>query len=250
MSTVALDRLFKEPYASIICYPKLTQSELRKRLGELQRLGVDALEFTGKKQVVNTHVLGKGCVGIVTLAYKNNKRVALKIRRTDADRADMLHEAELLKEANIVDVGPKLLDVSENLLLMQLADGELLPKWLQKRVSRTRMKKVFRSVLEQCWRLDDLGLDHGELSHAPKHVIVTEKDRVFIVDFESASRNRKPANVTSIFHYLFFSETASKIPGNSSNKNLAIKKALRQYKNCVNRENFLAVMESCGLHTT
>lgn len=44
------------------------------------------------------------------------RKVALKIRRTDADRSQMYHEADMLKKANSVDVGPKLLDVSENFL--------------------------------------------------------------------------------------------------------------------------------------
>lgn len=144
MSTVALERLerlFEEPYASILCYPRPTRTEIRKRLKELQRLGITALEFTGKKQVGSTFVLGKGCIGIVTLAHRNNERVALKIRRTDADRASMLREAKLLKKANLADVGPKLLNASKNFLEMQFVDGELLPKWLEKRVSKTRVKK-------------------------------------------------------------------------------------------------------------
>lgn len=251
MSTVALERLFEEPYASVLCYPRPTRTELRKRLKELQRLGITALEFTGEKQVGNTFVLGKGCIGIVALAHRNNERVALKIRRTDADRASMLREAKLLKKANLADIGPELLDASKNFLVMQFVDGELFPKWLQKNVSETRAKVALSSILEQCWRLDHAGLDHGELSHAPKHAIIDKKDQVFIVDFETASTNRKPANVTSMCHYLFFSETADKIAEKLGKKNLkAIMNALRRYKGDMNRENFSIVLESCGLQTT
>ena len=68
-----------------------------RRLKELERLGVQALEFTGEKSVFDVPVLGKGCVGVVVVAYTNSGRAALKIRRVDADRKEMFHEGEMLK---------------------------------------------------------------------------------------------------------------------------------------------------------
>jgi len=189
---ITIENLSEEPYASIICYPKPSKAELKKRLEELQRLGVETLEFSGEKQALNTPILGKGCVGIVTIAYINGKKAALKIRRVDADRSRMQQEAKMLKKANSVHVGPRLLGVSKNFLLMQFIDGDLLPKWMEKRKQKALMVKILREVLEQCWRLDIAGLDHGELSHAPKHIIIDKKNKPFIVDFETASLNRKP----------------------------------------------------------
>jgi putative serine/threonine protein kinase len=248
MVVVTTERLIEEPYASIVCYPMATKTELRKRLVELRKLGIAALEFIGEKQVLNLHVLGKGCVGIVTIAYKDSEKVALKIRRTDADRANMRREAEMLRKANLVDVGPRLLGVGKDFLMMQFVEGELLPKWLEEKVGKARTKRVLRDVLEQCWRLDVAGLDHGELSHAPKHVIVTAEDNAFIVDFESASVNRRPSNVTSVCQFLFISEFSPKVAerlGYRDKKTMI--NALRRYKRDVNRENFEKVLESCGL---
>jgi putative serine/threonine protein kinase len=248
MVVVTIERLIEEPYASIVCYPKVTKAELRKRLAELRKLGIAALEFTGKKQVLNVHVLGKGCVGLVTIAHKGCEKLALKIRRTDADRPNMRQEAKLLRKANVQSVGPRLLGVSKNFLMMQFVEGELLPNWLEEKVGRTRIKRVLRDVLEQCWRLDMAGLDHGELSHAPKHVIVTAEDNAFIVDFESASANRRPSNVTSICQFLFISEFSTKVAerlGDRDRKTMI--DSLRRYKKDVNRENFEKVLESCGL---
>jgi len=251
MVTIATRRLIEEPHTSIIGYPKSTKTELNKRVKELQKLRITALEFLGQKLVLNVHVLGKGCVGIVTIAYKDGEKVALKIRRTDADRTSMLREAKLLKKANAVDVGPKLLDASRNFLVMQFVDGELLPKWLEKRVSKKRTKTVLRDVLEQCWRLDVAGLDHGELSHAPKHIIITKEDKAFIVDFETASPNRRASNVTSICQFLFISESARKVAEKLGERDKkAIINALRHYKADKKRSNFERVLESCGLQTT
>jgi len=237
---INLENLHEEPYASVICYPRLTLKELQRRLVELERLGVKAVEFGGEKEAFGVKVLGKGCVGIVTTAYIDGKKIALKIRRVDADRAKMQNEAALLRKANSFSVGPKFLAATKNFLLMQFIDGELLPKWLSKHRQKAVVKKVLRDVLEQCWRLDTAGLDHGELSYAPKHIIVDKKNVPFIVDFESASLNRKPSNVTSICHFLFFSgsvaaETAE-IFG-KKDKEQALE-ALRSYKKFMTRENF------------
>jgi putative serine/threonine protein kinase len=183
------------------------------------------------------------------MARVKGEKVALKIRRVDADRSKMQREAALLKKANAVNVGPKLLAVSRNFLVMQFVDGSLLPKWLEKSRGKAQVKTVLHRILEQCWRLDEAGLDHGELSHAPKHVIVNKEAEPFIVDFETASVNRRPSNLTSICQFLFIgSETARKVVeklGAIDKK--AIVAALRSYKTDRSRGNFEKAMEVCDL---
>lgn len=247
--TITLEKLIEEPYASIICYPRPSKAELKKRLKELQKLSIKALEFRGEKEAFNTPVLGKGCVGLVTIAYRNGEKVALKIRRVDADRSKMQNEAEMLKNANSVCVGPRFLGVSKNFLLMRFIDGDLLPKWLEKRRGKAQMRKVLREVLEQCWRMDKACLDHGELSHAPKHIIIDKEGKPFIVDFEAASTNRKPSNVTSICQFLFISgSVAKKLAEKLGRKNKeTIIKVLRRYKNDRTRENFELALKVCGV---
>jgi putative serine/threonine protein kinase len=246
---LSLDKLNEEPYASIICYPRSNSAELRKRLKELRKLGVEALEFSGGKEAFDVAVLGKGCVGIVTVAYRNGEKVALKIRRVDADRAMMQREAKMLRKANSAGVGPTLLGVSKNFLLMQFIEGDLLPDWLERKSKKALLRRVLREVLVQCWRLDNAGLDHGELSHAPKHVIVDVKSVPFIVDFESASPNRRPSNVTSICQFLFLSGVvAEKVAAKLGEKDeKAIVRVLRDYKSDRSHGNFERVLCICGL---
>ena len=246
---ITLEKLSDEPFASVICYPRRSKAELNKRLKELQKLGIEALEFSGEKEAFNTPVLGKGCVGIVTVAYRDREKVALKVRRIDADRSRMTQEAGMLQRANSVRVGPRLLGASKNFLLMQFIDGDLLPKWLEKRREKAQVRRVLREVLEQCWRLDKAGLDHGELSHAPKHIIIGKEGNPFIVDFETASTNRKPSNVTSICQFLFLSGVvAKKIAEKLGEKDReATIETLRRYKNDRTRENFQKVLEVCDL---
>jgi len=125
----------------------------------------------------------------------------------------------------------------------------LLPKWLDKQRGKVSVRKVLREVLEQCWQLDIAGLDHGELSHAPKHIIIDKKGTLFIVDFETASLNRKPSNVTSICQYLFISGlVAKKVAerlGEANKKKIV--EALRYYKSNRTSDNFERVLEVCCL---
>jgi putative serine/threonine protein kinase len=246
---ITLEELKEEPYASVICYPRRSRTELKKRIAELQKLGIETLEFSGEKEAFNTPVLGKGCVGIVVVAYRKGEKLALKIRSVDADRPSMTQEAGMLQKANSVRVGPGFLGASKNFLLMQFIDGDLLPRWLEKRKEKAQLSKVLCTVLEQCWRLDEAGLDHGELSHAPKHIIIDEKGKPFIVDFEAASTNRKPSNVTSICQFLFINgEVAKKLGEKLGEKDGdLIIKALRHYKKDRTHANFEKVLEVCSL---
>jgi len=104
--------------------------------------------------------------------------------------------------------------------------------------------------LEQCWRLDETGLDHGELSRAPKHVIIDVNDNPYLIDFETASLHRRVSNVTSICHFLFIrsqvAKTITKKLGEISQEELI--KTLKTYKQRRTRENFEKILGVCGLY--
>jgi putative serine/threonine protein kinase len=247
---VPVEQLIQEPYASVLCFPTHSEAELQSRIQELRSHGVSALEFSGTTSIfgVGVPVLGKGFVGIVVIAHLNGKRVAVKIRRSDADRADLLHEAAMLSKANAAGIAPKLVTASKNFLFMQLIDGDLLPNWLKTTRDRAIVEGVLGQVLEQCFRLDQIGLDHGELSKAPKHLIVDKVKEIFIVDFETASIERRVANVTAVCQYLFAgNSSASKILaeifGERNRLNFIDK--LKTYKKDKNRKNFENLLEFC-----
>lgn len=239
-----------ETFASLLCYPKINEAELNSRLEELRNHGVSAVEFSGKAHAygIPALILGKGYVGIVVVAHLNGQRVAMKILRVDADRPDLLHEAQMLAKANSVNVGPKLVGASKNFLLMQLIDGDLLPAWLEANREKALVQKVLGEVLESCYRLDEIGLDHGELSKAPKHVIIDGARKPWIVDFETASDTRKPANVSAMCHFLFSSvgEVARAVAETLGERNREeIVRVLQQYKKVRSRESFESVLEVC-----
>lgn len=248
---VPLSELSEEKHGGIICYPRFDGEEFRFRLKELRRLGVSAIEFSGKTRISDLSVLGKGHVSVVVVAYVDRVRYALKIRRVDADRLDMSREVEMLKMANKVGIGPRFYGATKNLILMELVEGVNIPEWVNTvkgRGRRDRVRKVLRLILEDCRRLDKAGLDHGELSRAPKHVIV-EGDRPRIIDFESASTTRRAANVTSICQFLFIGSQVAEslrriLPSISRDKLI---EALRGYKVEPTRERLKKILEVCSL---
>lgn len=246
--TIPVEKLIEEPYASIVCYPRANPIEMQQRIEELQQHGVSAVEFIGKTSASNIPVLGKGYVGVVVVAYVNGQRVALKMRRIDADRQSLEREAELLVKANNINVGPKFLAVNKNFLLMQLIDGDLLEDWLETHKNKELVRKVLVDILEQCWRLDEAGLDHGELSKAPKHLLLDKDNKPFIVDFETASVVRKVINVTSVCQFLFMGNSrAAKMLGEvfgEKNREELIA-ALKNFKKNRNRRNFEGLLEIC-----
>jgi putative serine/threonine protein kinase len=245
---VLIENLTEEPYASILCYPHAKRMELENRIAELGTLGVAVVEFTGGGSASNVPVLGKGYVGIVVVAYIGDERYALKMRRLDADRIDLFHEAEMLKKANSVGVGPKFLAVSKNFLLSQLIDGDLLSNWLEVHKEKSVMRRVLVNILEQCWRLDEAGLDHGELSKAPRHLIMDKAGAPFIVDFETASIQRKASNVTAVCQYLFAgNNVVPKLVGEvfGEKDRFSIINVLRSYKKDRSRNRFEALIEAC-----
>ena len=241
-SFISIKKFVDEPYSKIIGYPKATSHQIKSRINELEKLKIKSISLTGPTTLGKLAILGKGYVGVVVLAKKGNKQVALKIRRTDSPRKDMKNESVLLKLVNSVSVGPKMFEVSKNFLVMEYLEGEKISDWvdsLKGTGSTKKLKSTVKKILEDCYRLDKLGFDHGELSNVSKHVIVG-KTKSTLIDFESSSTERRPSNVTSITQAFFIgsgiarrTQKIYKIPPKEK-----IIDALKQYKQEKSKESF------------
>ena len=241
-SFISIKKFTEDPYAKILGYPNATNRQIKSRISELEKLKIKSICLTGPTTIGNLEILGKGYVGVVVLVKRGNKEVALKIRRTDSQRENMKNESVLLKLVNSVNVGPKIIDVSKNFLVMEYIEGEKFSNWIEMLKgpgSVKQLKSTIKNVLEDCYRLDQIGFDHGELSNISKHVIVG-KNKVTLIDFESSSTKRRPSNVTSITQAFFIgsgiAKHAQKIYKNSSKEKII--DALKSYKQEKTRDNF------------
>jgi len=212
LSLAPLSSLANPPFNRLVAYPSGDPDEVESRIHQLHQLEITALDFQGPLRTDRLSVLGKGVVGIVVIGVRGNRRVAVKIRRVDARRPSLIHEAELLMAANSLKVGPECLGGTADVLAMEFIEGLSLPLWLESltgRGRRARVRSVVKPLLEECFRMDAYGLDHGELSRAHKNVIVSD-DGARILDFESASLVRRPSNFTSLTQYLFLGGSIAK----------------------------------------
>ena len=241
-SFISIKKFVDEPYSKILGYPKATSRQIRSRINELEKLKIKSISFTGPTTLGKLAILGKGYVGVVILAKKGNKQVALKIRRTDSPRKEMKNEAVLLKLVNSVNVGPKMFVASKNFLVMEYLEGIPIREWidaLKGTGSVKKLKSTIRTVLEDCYRLDQISFDHGELSNITKHVIVG-KTKSTLIDFESSSTKRRPSNVTSVTQAIFIgsgiAKKTKKIYKNPSKGKII--QILKQYKQEKTQENF------------
>ncbi len=244
---IPIKKFIDEPYSRILGYPQATTRQIKSRINELEKLKIKSVLFYGPTTIGNLAILGKGYVGVVVIAKKGRKEVALKIRRTDSPRKSMKDESVLLKLVNSAGVGPKMFDVSKNFLVMEYLEGEKFGDWIEllKGIgSAKKLKSTIRNVLEDCYRLDKIGFDHGELSNISKHVIVG-KTKTSLIDFESSSTKRRPSNVTSITQAFFIgSGNAKKIQKVYKNPpKEQIIEVLKSYKHEKSRDNFENILK-------
>lgn len=244
---LSLDKLSQDPYSTIIGYPKATKKQIKARIIELKKLGIQNVSFHGQSKIGKLSVLGKGYVGIVILGKIKNKVVAIKIRRTDASRPNMGDEAKFLKIANGGGVGPLLISKSKNFIIMEYLDGKKIGEWIKEQKHKRDVKLLkltIRKILEDCYRLDMIGLDHGELSTITKHVVI-KKSKTTIIDFESASVERRVSNVTSATQAICIGSGISKIVRKiyrlpSKNKLIS---TLRSYKQEQDHQSFQKILD-------
>ena len=251
-SFISIKKLAKKPYSTILGYPKSTTRQINSRILELEKLKIKSVSFTGTTTIGKLEILGKGYVGVVVLAKKGNKKVALKIRRLDSQRSEMKSEGKLLRLVNSVNVGPKFYDSRKNFVVMEFLEGEKIGNWIKSlngAGSAKKLKAIIKTILEDCFRLDQIGIDHGELSSISKHVIVGNTKST-LIDFESSSTKRRVSNVTSITHAIFIGSGIAKkvqriyrVPSKEK-----IIEVLRTYKQEQSRDSFENLLKILKLY--
>jgi putative serine/threonine protein kinase len=197
--------LVRTPYVQVLTYPHISLREAKSRVKQLRSLKVEEVIFEGHARVGRLGILGLGTVGIVVKAKAGGTLCALKIRRTDANRPNMKEEVRITLLANRLGVGPEVFGHTRDMILMKLLESREISEWLKGvrgEGSRDEVRAMVHSLLNQCRKLDIMGIDHGQLSNLRKHAVIAE-GKPWLIDFESAGTARKPRNVTTAAQYLF-----------------------------------------------
>jgi putative serine/threonine protein kinase len=212
---------------------------------------VEEVVFEGHTKIGRLGLVGIGTVSVVVGGVVGGRIHALKIRRTDANRESMLEEYRLTQLANRIGVGAYSSAVTNDFMLMQLVEGEDLEQHLRSIGgvgTRGRAREIVHLLLNQCRKLDLIGLDHGQLSDLRKHVIMAG-DTPYIIDFESASQDRSPKNVTAAAQYLLIGGRCApfvrRLLGIKSQTQVL--EALKSYKKDRSDENYVMLLKTLGI---
>lgn len=246
---IPVDDVAGHKVGRFVCWPRFDEETARERLIQLKGLGVESLSLGGRHSIQGYQVLGKGHAGVVLKAMKGGGEVALKVRRTDSDRGSLHREAEMLALANEAGVGPVLYGFSNDFIVMERITGHYLGEWIDEfRGDLGELRHVIRVLLEKSRRLDLAGVDHGELTRVKRHFIVTEAGPR-IIDFESASTERRMQNVTAVTQSIFLNarfasqlEAHLELPDRG-----ALIDSLSAYKRDMGDESFYKILELCNL---
>ena len=239
-----LDSKNKESLKFLLTYPLFDQDTFESRINELLSLDINGIFSFGNVQLKKICILGKGSVGLVTLARFKMKYFALKIRRTDANRTNMFDEVVYQSLANSVGIGPFLVNFSDNFILMEFIKGSNIVDWYNSvRTSNERILKCTALILEQCYLLDCLKLDHGQLNRLDRHIIISKDDRPTILDFETSSAMRRVSNITSVAQSIFLhGPIYSRLRDSIKKDRTQIMKNIKDYKIQMNYEKFKKIL--------
>jgi putative serine/threonine protein kinase len=239
-----LDIENRESLKLLLTYPLFDENTYDSRMKELLTLDINSVFSFGKVQLHRICILGKGSVGLVTLVKSRKKYFVLKIRRTDANRPNMYDEVVYQSAANSMGIGPFLVNFSENFILMEFVRGFNIVDWYgSNKTANDRILKCAATILNQCFVLDCLKLDHGQLNRLDRHIKVSEEGKPTILDFESSSTGRRASNVTSVCQSIFLhGPIFSRLEGSIEKDRELIMKCIRDYKRDMNYEKFEKIL--------
>ncbi|HEY7227048.1 MAG TPA: hypothetical protein VH481_02875 [Nitrososphaeraceae archaeon] len=234
----------REKLKFLITYPLFDHNTFDSRVRELISLDISSVFSFGKVQLHKIFILGKGSVGLVTLVKNRRKFFVLKIRRTDSNRINMYDEVVYQSLANSIGIGPFLVNYSENFILMEFVRGlNILDWYCRKNTEIDRILKCTICILEQCFLLDCLKLDHGQLNRTDSHIIISKEGNPTILDFETSSTRRRTSNVTSISQGIFLhGPIFNRLKGTLDNDRSHILKCIKDYKMNMSREKFEKIL--------
>ena len=238
----------------LLGYPEISKPELQARHTELEEFDIGQFLSAGETSLRDLKILGLGYVGLVVLVVKNQQLFALKIRRANSKNESLLTEAAALQKANQEAIAPKVYQASQNFILMDFVEGENFLEWLKQSIANQDfygIYQVINNLIEQAFRLDQIGLDRDDMKCITKDVIVTPKNQPILLDFSGASGDRRPQNVTALVQGLFWGSVVARylkplLPHCNQERLVPL---LRNYKKQQNRPNFDALKQAIALPT-
>lgn len=241
----------REKVEKLVAARMLEYAELEKQRIFFEDLHVwlirksEALKQLEKKRVTGVGYVARGKRGIVFAGLLGKKKVAIKTANPDSKAMTLENEVRFLKILNKKGIGPKLLFSSKNFLCMEYVTGRPIENYFRESSTR-QIKNALKSIVEQLFSMDRLGISKEEMSHPPKHIIIGKK--VVLIDFERCHYTEKPSNVPQFCSYLCKESMLQRL--NEKKINYTREKligAARNYKKSINRQNLICILQVIGI---
>ena len=170
------------------------------------------------------------------MAKKEVIQVAIKVEREDSGANNrVINEANWLKILNKDKIGPKYLFNEGNYLVREFVEGELILDWIKEK-NKDEILTVLLDVLNQCYKMDKLGVNKEEMHHPLKHIIIDKSGNALLIDFERCHRTEKPINVTQFIEFICRIKNEVKILNIDVEK---LRSLSAEYKKSYDKENFV-----------
>lgn len=224
-----------------------SRAERRRSMNVIARseeVAVDGLDdvMTGLGVEKNSlRILAHGHRGIVYVGRCKEKTIAIKL--TGLART----EATWLSRVNDLGLGPRLLYSGESSFAMEFVSGLTISDAL--RQDGDRLSAIVASLLDQCWRLDQAGINKSEMGRLHKHVVVSHDiQKLTMLDFERCSYSSRPQNVTQLCQYLSSNWVAGRLAAGGIHVDVSrVRERASEYKKDPRRTNFRLLTLALGL---
>ncbi len=143
-------------------------------------------------------VYAKGKRGII---YKQGD-TCIKEHNPSAAVNTIRKEADWLKRLNKHRIGPRFIKYEHGKLHRRFVKGTHIKDFLDEEEDKKKIISVLKQVLDQCRKMDELGINKKELTNPCKDIIITWDNKAVMIDFERCYKTSKPKNTTQFLQYI------------------------------------------------
>ncbi|MEK7203222.1 MAG: hypothetical protein AAB653_02795, partial [Patescibacteria group bacterium] len=204
------------------------------------------LKTLEKNKIKNIKYLAKGKRGLVFTGEYKNKKIAIKIKNPESEAVLRINnEINFLKILNKKNIGPKLLFYDKDFLAYEFVEGINISEFLEKpAINKKIIIGLIKKIMSQMHIMDKLKINKEEMSHPQKHILIDEKNKPILIDFERARHTIKPSNATQFCDFLISKHMAAILKSNNIKiNNKKIISAAKKYKKQQSKENFNNILK-------
>ena len=149
--------------------------------------------------------LGKGTNFVALLLRQNGNKMVVKIEKDDQCAKNAARkEAYFLSHLNKYGLGPKLYfyDEKKRFLIEEFLEGDFIIDFVLREKDPVKIREVVLKSLCKAYKMDTIGVIHGQLHLPKRHIIVTSSGPRFL-DFDKGVFSKRGKNLTQLVQFFF-----------------------------------------------